>query len=246
MHRVDSLGFKSMTLLSNRSKKQAPPARGFWTPMRIVLSCVVLAALSTVWLSSCSSRDQVNQPQPAGTPAVTSTSPAKVATTTVRPPSAAAPIALSPAIRDTSVKTLDGKSLKLSDYDNKVVVINIWATWCGPCRLEMPDLVKLNKEYKARGLIVLGLATTYNERDDPEHVKDFVKSQKVDYKILWDDGTLANPLVKSVNGRGVIPQSFVISREGKIVKHFQGFSAMSTPALMRQAVEEALNDKGKA
>lgn len=236
-----------MASRSNPSKNQAPPARGFWTPTRIVLSCVVLGVLSTVWLSSCSSNDQANQPKTAGTPAVTSSSPSTVATTTtVRPPAPAGPIALSPAIRDTSVQTLDGKSLKLSDYDNKVVVINIWATWCGPCRLEMPDLVKLNKEYKARGLIVLGLATTYNERNDPEHVKDFVKSQKVDYKILWDDGTLAAPLVQSVNGRGVIPQSFVISRDGRIVKHFQGFSASSTPALMRQAVEEALNDKGKA
>lgn len=240
-----------MPSLSNRSKNQPPPARGFWTPARIVLTCVGLGVLSTVWLSSCNSSDQVNQPRATGTPAanqqVTSSSPSSVATTTtVRPPAPAGPIPLTQEIRDTRVQTLDGKSLKLSDYNNKVVVINIWATWCGPCRLEMPDLVKLNQEYKARGLIVLGLATTYNERNDPEHVKTFVKSQKVDYKILWDDGTLAAPLVQSVNGRGVIPQSFVISRDGRIVKHFQGFSALSTPALMRQAVEEALNDKGKA
>ena len=112
--------------------------------------------------------------------------------------------------------------------------------------MEMPDLVKLNKEYKSRGLVVLGLATTYNEQDDVSRVKEFIKTQKVDYKILWDDGSLAQPLVQSVNGRGVIPQSFVISRDGKIVKHFQGFNAMSTPALMRQAVEDALADKGKA
>ncbi len=66
------------------------------------------------------------------------------------------------------------------------------------------------------------------------------------YKILWDDGALAGPLVQSVNGRSVIPQSFVISRDGKIVKHFSGFNAQQTPTLMRQAVEEALNDKSKA
>jgi thiol-disulfide isomerase/thioredoxin len=223
-------------------------ARGFWTPTRTILSCMAIVVLSTAWLSSCSSSDQVTQPKgtPGANRAVTSSTPSTVTTTTAVRPAPAGPIALSSEIRDTRVQTLDGKSLKLSDYNNKVVVINIWATWCGPCRLEMPDLVKLNKEYKARGLIVLGLATTYNERNDPEHVKDFVKSQKVDYKILWDDGTLAAPLVQSVNGKGVIPQSFVISRDGRIVKHFQGFSALSTPALMRQAVEEALNDKGKA
>ena len=112
--------------------------------------------------------------------------------------------------------------------------------------MEMPDLVKLNKEYKSRGLVVLGVATTYNEHDNLDQVKEFLKTQKVDYKVLWDDGALAQPLVQSVNGRGVIPQSFVISRDGKILKHFQGFNAMSTPALMRQAVEDALADKGKA
>jgi thiol-disulfide isomerase/thioredoxin len=216
--------------------------------MRIVLTCVVAGVLIVVWLSSCNSGDQANQAGPVNvTPSspVTSVNPSNAAPPHTAPDSAGA-ILLSPNIRDTMVKTLDGGSLKLSDYDKKVVVVNIWATWCGPCRQEMPDLVKLNKEYKSRGLIVLGLATTYNERNDPEHVKEFVKSQKVDYRILWDDGSLAGPLVQTVNGRGVIPQSFVISRDGRIVKHFQGFSPLATPTLMRQAVEEALNDKGKA
>ncbi len=149
-------------------------------------------------------------------------------------------------VRDQSLKTLDGESLKLADYKDKVLVINIWATWCGPCRLEMPDLVKIDNEYKSRGLVVLGLATTYNERDDPVHVREYVRAQKVPYKIIWDDGTLARPLVQLVQGRSVIPQSFVISRDGRIVKHFTGYSELSTPQLMRQAIEEALNEKGKA
>jgi peroxiredoxin len=136
--------------------------------------------------------------------------------------------------------------LKLSDYDKKVVVLNIWATWCGPCKLEMPDLVKLNQEYKSRGLVVLGLTTTYNERNDQVHVKEFIKRQNIDYRILWDNGALAQPLVQIVGGRSVVPQSFVISRDGRIVKHFQGYNPLSTPALMRQAVEEALSDKAKA
>jgi thiol-disulfide isomerase/thioredoxin len=230
------------------SKSRSVPTKRFWTPARVVLTCVVAGVLAAVWLSSCSSGDQGNQTGSgvASSNPPSSTNPSSAA----RPntvPAAAGPVALSPQIRDTKVKTLDGGSLKLSDYDNKVVVVNIWATWCGPCRQEMPDLVKLNKEYKSRGLVVLGLATTYNERSGGEaYVKEFVKSQNVTYKILWDDGSLAGPLVQTVNGRNVIPQSFVISRDGKIVKHFQGYSALSTPTLMRQAVEEALNDKGKA
>lgn len=229
------------------ARNQSTSQNRFLTPMRIVFTFVVAGVLIAVWLTSCNSNEPNDQ---AGTGVASSAPPSSSGNTTIAAPAnntaPAGPVLLSQDIRDTKVKTLDGNSLKLSDYSNKVLVVNIWATWCGPCRQEMPDLVKLSKEYKSRGLVVLGLATTYNERNDPEHVKEFVKSQKIDYRILWDDGTLAGPLVQSVSGRGVIPQSFVISRDGKVVKHFQGFNAMSTPTLMRQAVEEALADKGKA
>jgi len=153
---------------------------------------------------------------------------------------------LPPGLRDTKVQTLDGGSLKLSDFADHVVVLNIWATWCGPCRLEMPELVKISNEYKSRGLVVLGLATTYNEQNDQAHVKEFIQSQHIPYRIIWDDGTLAVPLVQAVQARSVIPQSFVISRDGRIVKHFQGYDRVRTPETMRKAIEEALNDKGKA
>ena len=158
------------------------------------------------------------------------------------PPAAFVP--LPAGLRDTQLHTLDGQPLKLSDYADKVVVVNIWATWCGPCRTEMPDLVKLNGEYKAQGLVVIGLATKQNEQGDPEHVKAFVRAQNIDYRIVWDDGSFSGSLVEAVHGRGVIPQSFVISRDGRIVKHFEGFSPTSTPPAMRQAVEQALSDKG--
>jgi len=111
---------------------------------------------------------------------------------------------------------------------------------------EMPELVKVSNDYKDRGVVVLGLATSYNERDDQQHVKDYIKAQNVPYQIIWDDGTLAGPLVEAVQGRSVIPQSFVISRDGRIVKHFEGFRPSSDPLSMRQAIEEALNYKGKA
>jgi len=229
-----------MSKQSNVTTVKHAPRTGFWPALAIFLIC----ASASFGLIGCTSGDQTNGSgtEVASSSPATSTNPPRT-TTRIIP---TGPVTLSQEIRDTTVKTLDGGSLKLSDYDNKVVVVNIWATWCGPCRQEMPDLVKLNQEYKSRGLVVLGLATTYNERDDPEHVKQFIKAQNVDYKILWDDGALAGPLVQSVNGRSVIPQSFVISRDGKIMKHFTGFNALKTPTLMRQAVEEALNDKSKA
>jgi thiol-disulfide isomerase/thioredoxin len=229
-----------MASSNSSSKVSALTGKGFWTPGRIVLTIVVVGLIAALGVSSCNSGDESNKG------VVSSRSPVTSA------PNGSAPrgnepvafVALPAGLRDAPLRTLDGESLKLSDYSNKVVVVNIWATWCGPCRLEMPDLVKLNNEYKSRGLVVLGLATQQNEQGDPEHVKDFVRSQKVDYKIVWDDGSFSGPLVQSVNGRGVIPQSFVISRDGRILKHFQGFSPYSTPALMREAVEQALSEKG--
>jgi len=213
--------------------------------MRIVTVCALAAIGIGIWLSSSKSNQPPNQPTASATPVVQINPGPPNAVANPAPPVAAV-VTLADSIRQTKVKTIDGGSVKLADFKNKVVVVNLWATWCGPCRMEMPDLVKLNNEYKSRGLVVLGVATTYNERDNLDQVKEFVKTQKIDYKVLWDDGALAQPLVQSVNGRNNIPQSFVISRDGKITRHFTGFSAVSTPALMRQAVEDALADKSKA
>jgi thiol-disulfide isomerase/thioredoxin len=220
-----------------KSSASGPAGRkSFWTPGRVVLTIVGLGLVSALGLSSCNSNEVTNTNAPTNREA-------NAPVTNVPPP--AVPVSLPQDLRDTKLQTLDGESLKLSDFSDKVLIVNIWATWCGPCRQEMPELVKISNEYKARGLVVLGLATSYNEHNDQVHVKEYVKSQNVPYKIIWDDGTLAGPLVQVVGGKSVIPQSFVISRDGRIVKHFQGFNPYSTPQLMRQAVEEALNDKGK-
>lgn len=226
-----------MALPTNPSAKRAG-GKSFWTPGRVVLTLIAVGMISALGLLSCKSNEVATNNAPANR--VTNTPPSNNAP----PPSAS--VTLPQELRDAKLQTLDGDSLKLSDFADKVVVLNIWATWCGPCRLEMPELVKMSNEYKARGLVVLGLATTYNERNDQAHVKEYVQSQNVPYKIIWDDGTLAMPLVQAVGGKSVIPQSFVISRDGRIVKHFQGFGVNSTPQLMRQAIEDALNDKTKA
>jgi len=226
----------------NQSSFSRTGRKSFWTPGRLALTLIAVGLISALGLSSCNSNDVATNVSSNNAPANRAANPPVA--TNAKPP--AAFVTLPPAVLDTKVQTLDGGSLKLSDFADKVVILNIWATWCGPCRLEMPELVKMNQEYGSRGLVVLGLATSSNERNDPEHVKEYVRTQKIPYKIIWDDGTLSSALVQAVQGRSVIPQSFVISRDGRIVKHFTGFSAYSTPQLMRQAVEEALADKGKA
>lgn len=234
-----------MALSNNSPVRDGGPKKSFWTAPRLVLTLLAVGMLSALGLSSCNSTDTTNAPANR----VTTTAPTNAQPATNAPPTSGAPtafVSLPQNLRDTKLQTLDGAALKLSDYSDKVLIVNIWATWCGPCRQEMPELVKMNNEYKARGLVVLGMATSYNEHNDQQHVKDFIRAQNINYTILWDDGTMVAPLVQLVRGQAVIPQSFVISRDGRILKHFEGFNPYSTPQLMRQAVEDALAEKAKA
>jgi thiol-disulfide isomerase/thioredoxin len=224
--------------VGGETASSATEKESFWTGGRVAITVIILGLMLWYGVARYGSKN-VAPATGLNTPA---TKPAAGNNTSVPP----AFVAIPTELREASLQTIDGGSLKLSDFSDKVVVVNIWATWCGPCRMEMPELIKMSSEYKSRGLVVLGLATTYNEQNDPQRVKDYVKNQNVPYQIIWDDGTLAGPLVEAVHGRSVIPQSFVISRDGKIIKHFSGFNAYQTPQLMRQAIEDALGDKGKA
>jgi thiol-disulfide isomerase/thioredoxin len=221
---------------SDSEQKSDETVQPFWTPGRVLLSVVGLGLIIAFGWSKWNSKDAPANNAPTNRVA-------NAPVTNAPPPG---PVNVPQELRDTTLQTLDGGSLKLSDFADKVVIVNLWATWCGPCRQEMPELVKISNEYKQRGVVVLGLATSYNEKGDQTHVKDYIRTQNVPYQIIWDDGTLAGPLVEMVQGRAVIPQSFVISRDGRIVKHFTGFRPSMDPQLMRQAVEDALNDKGKA
>jgi len=147
------------------------------------------------------------------------------------------PVAIPPEIMDASLRTLDGKSLQLSDYKGKVLVLDIWATWCGPCRVEVPHLVSLSREYKQRGVEVVGL-TIENPVEAREDVRSFAAEYKINYQLGWADRQFALALM---NGRGNIPQTYVITRDGKILKRFIGFDAQRSPAMLREAIEEAVN-----
>src|SRR4026209_2038576 len=102
---------------------------------------------------------------------------------------AAMMIALSPArvVRQEAIapeftlKDLNGRTVRLSDYQGKVVLINFWATWCPPCRAEMPDLVRLQREYGKEGLQVIGITYPPERR---ARVVTFVRSLRVNYPII--------------------------------------------------------------
>lgn len=88
-----------------------------------------------------------------------------------------------------------------------------------------------------KGVEFLGITTMEND-PDIENIRKFVHDQNVDYRTVYTEGSFVIPLVE---GRNVIPQSFVITRDGRMLKHFVGFNPSQTPALMREAIDQALN-----
>jgi thiol-disulfide isomerase/thioredoxin len=142
----------------------------------------------------------------------------------------------------SELKALNGAPIKLSNYDGKVLVVNLWATWCTPCRVETPELVNLYKENRARGLEIVGLSTE-NPEASAEKVRQFVQDFEVNYRIGWATPEVAITLMQ---GRDAIPQSFVIGRDGRVIKRFVGFNPSSTPPQLKAAIEEALNEKAPA
>ena len=138
----------------------------------------------------------------------------------------ATPAAASGMAPDFELKTLDGKVAHLSDYRGKAVLLNFWATWCGPCKIEMPWLVELNKQYASQGLVVLGVAMD----DDAEQkatvqkdIRDFTAHMTVDYPILMGNTTVAD----SYGGVQFLPEIFYIDRNGKIAEHAVGLKGHS-------------------
>jgi peroxiredoxin len=210
--------------------------KSLWTPARIAFTVLVLSLFAAFGISSCSSNDEKRE-APAPVVRNNGSAPQPVA------PAAPAPLVTLPAsITDAELKAVSGAPIKLSTYNGKVLLVNLWATWCGPCRLETPELVKLHKEFRSQGVEVVGLSTE-NPDASADKVREFVHNFDVDYRIGWATPEVAITLMQ---GRDAIPQSFVISRSGRIMKRFVGFNPMDTPNQIRAAIQEALDDKGAA
>jgi len=111
--------------------------------------------------------------------------------------------------RDFTVPTPDGKSLKLSSYRGKVVFLNFWATWCPPCKEEMPSMERLYQRFKDQGLVVLAVSI---DAEGAPVVTPFVKEHKLTYPVGLD------PKMELANTYGVraLPSSFVIDRDGRL------------------------------
>jgi peroxiredoxin len=125
---------------------------------------------------------------------------------------------------------LSGKRVRLSDFKGKVVILDFWATWCGPCREEIPDFVKLQEKYRAQGLAIVGLSL---DDDGEKAVRPFAEKHGVNYTMLLANTELAD----RYGGVLGIPTTFVLDRQGRIVKKFIG---MMEPRTFEEAIQPLL------
>jgi thiol-disulfide isomerase/thioredoxin len=137
-------------------------------------------------------------------------------------------------VMQASINLLDGQKTRLADYSGKVLVVDLWATWCGPCVQEIPHLIEIAREYKGRGVEVIGL-TREDPNNTPEDVKNFSKLYNINYPIGWADEEMQAGLTQE---RPAIPQTYIIGRDGKVLKHFVGFNPRAVPQ-MKAAIEAA-------
>jgi len=128
---------------------------------------------------------------------------------------------------DFALKTYEGNVIKLSDLKGKIVMINFWATWCPPCKAEIPGFIEVYKKYKNKGFELIGIAL---DEEGWEKVKPFVKKNKINYPIVL--GT--KKVVMDYGGLGVIPTTFIIDKNGFILAGHQGY-------LSKENLENFLN-----
>ncbi|MGC2660521.1 MAG: redoxin domain-containing protein [Bryobacteraceae bacterium] len=110
---------------------------------------------------------------------------------------------------DFKLKDASGMSVELSSYRGKVVLLNFWATWCGPCEMEIPWFVQFEQEYKSKGFEVVGISM---DDDGWQVIKPFISAKKINYRILLGDDSVT----QLYGGVDALPTSFMIDRDGRI------------------------------
>ncbi|HYP25919.1 MAG TPA: TlpA disulfide reductase family protein [Blastocatellia bacterium] len=191
-----------------------------WTPGRIIATVVMGVLIATVGVMIFSGG---SGPNPRLNVALPGT-----------------PVSNSGEIRipeDFSLPALDGGSFRLSDYRGKVLVVDFWATWCPPCREEVPQLARIASENRSRGVEVIGLHIDDNGRSTPADIRKFIGQYGINYTV----GMAGNDVFTSYLGHedDRIPQTLVFDRDGHLILHLSGY----TPAdarLLDEAVNRAL------
>src|SRR6202521_6268167 len=134
---------------------------------------------------------------------------------------------------DFSLESLEGKTMRLSDFRGKAVLLNFWATWCGPCKIEMPWFVELQNQYASQGFQIIGVAMDEASKED---IGKFAKDMGVNYPILIGKEAVGD----QYGGVPALPETFVIGRDGKIVDKILGLRGK---AEIEDSIKKALNTR---
>jgi thiol-disulfide isomerase/thioredoxin len=137
-----------------------------------------------------------------------------------------------PANFDFTMKDVDGNEVSLSAYKGKVVLLNFWATWCGPCKAEIPGFVRIQEKYRDKGLVIVG----YSVDDTAEKAKAYASQYKMNYPILLGEGR--EDVQDAYGPIWGIPASFIISKEGKVCRKHMG---IAPEAVFEKEVAALLN-----
>lgn len=135
---------------------------------------------------------------------------------------------------DFELSTLDGKKVKLSDLRGKAVLVNFWATWCGPCKIEMPWLADLQTKYASKGLVVLGISVDEGSADK---IASFSKEMGVNYTVLRTTDEVSD----AYGGIDGLPTNFYVGRDGIVVEQVAGLVSKD---VMESEIQVALAHGG--
>ena len=120
---------------------------------------------------------------------------------------------------DFVLPTLEGKNLRLFDFEGKIIILDFWATHCPPCRKEIPDFIKLYNEYRDKGLVIIGVSL---DRGNIKGLKRFCQNKGVNYPIVIGN----YEVTESYGGIRYIPTTFIIDKDKSIVKKFTGYTSI--------------------
>lgn len=130
----------------------------------------------------------------------------------------------------------DGKPVPLVELKGRLVVLNFWATWCGPCRMEIPHLVDAQEKYGPRGIVFMGAAV----EDNAESVRDFGRAYGINYPVVMAGKDKGIALLRALGNKiAGLPYTIVLDRQGRIVAVKRG---VMTPARLQQILDPLLSD----